>query len=102
MLLLSGIYWKVVWCTTTPFPHAVKLRILPSVPIECVFLFVYLDSRGVFRWWLFTIHPAISEFHETTITIGIGQLHHRRQALAVVRDNEQVRKLFSELAPRYK
>ena len=30
-----------------------------------------------------------------------GQLHHRRQALAVVRDNEQVRKLFSVLAPRY-
>merc|ERR1712154_484188 len=30
-----------------------------------------------------------------------GTLHHRRQALAVVRDNETVRKLFSVLGPRY-
>ena len=41
-------------------------------------------------------------FAERMITLGKkGQLHHRRQALAFVRQEEVVGKLFSELAPRY-
>ena len=39
---------------------------------------------------------------EQMITLGKGKtLHHRRQALAFVYDGTVVRKLFSELAPRY-
>lgn len=41
-------------------------------------------------------------FAERMITLGKkGQLHHRRQALAFVRDEKVVGKLFVELAPRY-
>ena len=41
-------------------------------------------------------------FAEKMITLGKkGQLHHRRQALAFVRDPRVVGKLFAELAPRY-
>ena len=40
---------------------------------------------------------------EWMITLGKrGDLHARRQALAVVRSKDVVHKLFSELAPRYK
>jgi large subunit ribosomal protein L17 len=39
---------------------------------------------------------------EKTITLGKkGSLHHRRQALVLLTDEDIVRKVFDELAPRY-
>jgi len=39
---------------------------------------------------------------EKMITLGKrGDLHARRQALAYIREEDVVRKLFSEIAPRY-
>ena len=42
-------------------------------------------------------------FVEHMITLGkAGDLHHRRQALAFVTDKDVVKKLFEEIAPRYR
>ena len=40
---------------------------------------------------------------EKLVTLGKrGDLHARRQAIAEIRDNEMVKKLFAVIAPRYK
>lgn len=45
----------------------------------------------------------LRKWAEKMITLGKkGSLHARRQALAVVRDNDTVGKLFGELAERYR
>lgn len=42
-------------------------------------------------------------FAENMITLGKqGDLHHRRQALAFLTDTKVTKKLFDEIAPRYK
>ncbi len=45
---------------------------------------------------------AVKPLVEKMVTLGKrGDLHARRQALAVIRDKAVVHKLFAELAPRY-
>lgn len=45
---------------------------------------------------------ALRPVVEKLVTLGKkGTLHHRRQAIAFMRDEEQVRKLFDTLAARY-
>jgi large subunit ribosomal protein L17 len=40
---------------------------------------------------------------EKLVTLGKkGSLHHRRQAIAALHENELVHKLFAEIAPRFK
>lgn len=52
-----------------------------------------------------TTEPRAKELRrvaEKMITLGKkGDLHARRQALAYIREEDVVRKLFSEIAPRY-
>jgi large subunit ribosomal protein L17 len=45
---------------------------------------------------------AVKPFAERMITLGKrGDLHARRQALAVLRSNDVVHRLFAEVAPRF-
>src|SRR5207253_3170625 len=45
----------------------------------------------------------VRTFAENMITLGKqGDLHHRRQAIAFLTDTKIVKKLFDDLAPRYK
>jgi large subunit ribosomal protein L17 len=45
---------------------------------------------------------AVKPFAEKMITLGRrGDLHARRQALAALRSNDVVHRLFSEIAPRF-
>ena len=45
---------------------------------------------------------AVKPLVDKMVTLGKrGDLHARRQALAVIRDKKVVHKLFAELAPRY-
>ncbi len=45
---------------------------------------------------------AVKPLVDKMVTLGKrGDLHARRQALAVIKDKKVVQKLFSELAPRY-
>src|SRR5690349_11394856 len=68
-------------------------------------LFANMSAALIKHEQIVTTLPKAKElrpFVEKLITLGKrGDLHARRQAIAQVRDETQVRKLFSVLGPRY-
>ncbi len=61
---------------------------------------------GTGREYIWTTLPKAKEWKplaERMITLGKkGDLHARRRALSILKDEPAVKKLFSEIAPRYK
>ncbi len=69
-------------------------------------MFANMSAALIKHEQIVTTLPKAKELRpivEKLVTLGKrGDLHARRQAIAQVRDEDQVRKLFSTLGPRYK
>jgi large subunit ribosomal protein L17 len=69
-------------------------------------MFANMSAALIKHEQIVTTLPKAKELRpivEKLVTLGKrGDLHARRQAIAQVRDEEQVRKLFGTLGPRYK
>ncbi|CCG07873.1 50S ribosomal protein L17 [Pararhodospirillum photometricum] len=86
--------------------HRLSGRKLGRTSSERKALFAGLSVALIKHEQIKTTLPKAKELRpvvEKLITLGKkGTLHHRRQAFALLRDNDQVAKLFSVLAERYK
>jgi large subunit ribosomal protein L17 len=86
--------------------HRIKGRKLNRTTKHRKALFANMSNALCKHEQIKTTLPKAKElknFFEKMITLGKkGSLHHRRQAISILKDNSSVQKLFGVLAVRYK
>jgi large subunit ribosomal protein L17 len=86
--------------------HGMAMRKLNRTSQHRKAMFANMASSLIKHEQIVTTLPKAKELRriaDRLITLGKrGDLHARRQAAAVIRDNAMVQKLFAELAERYK